>query len=285
MFSYHSFLLEKSTLPMLGVPNKVTTYIHKQFGLDPNTVWKEYYKKPKIKNKLQFKPSLFIQIGNEEIVMFQSKEESDNLLHYYVDIYKLQGEDWGGEWSKQDRRETSITNLMNYIVDTKNKIWKLTDGNYSTDDYNTRMQNKESEEFEDFTVDFKINLIKNFNALIRSSFGLKSNQVKDIILKNLANINKQLSLDDIKKILKSNVKKIKEFENETEKEDPYELKNIQLNENSLTIFDEYIIKFEEKYSDYLGELIFIKELVDKFGMQKIIRSFIYFLYNGKIIKY
>ena len=53
--------------------------------------------------------------------------------------------------------------------------------------------------------------------------------------------------------------------------------------NSLTILDEFITQFEEAYSEFFGERLDIQELSKHFTREKIMTSFMYFIYTGKLL--
>jgi len=53
--------------------------------------------------------------------------------------------------------------------------------------------------------------------------------------------------------------------------------------NSLSIMDEFIYQFEEEYSKFFDERLDIQELCDLFTREKVLTSFMLYVYSGKII--
>jgi len=53
--------------------------------------------------------------------------------------------------------------------------------------------------------------------------------------------------------------------------------------NSLNKFDEYLISFENEYSEKYNEYLTMPILVDEYGYDKILTAFIYYLYSKKLI--
>jgi hypothetical protein len=59
----------------------------------------------------------------------------------------------------------------------------------------------------------------------------------------------------------------------------------RINDNGLTKFDETLLKFEKKYSILKDKYITIEILIDEYGLNKVITSFIYFIKTNKVIDY
>jgi len=54
--------------------------------------------------------------------------------------------------------------------------------------------------------------------------------------------------------------------------------------NSMTILDNFISEFEEAYSDFFGEYLDIQELSQHFTREKIMTSFMFFIYTGRLLE-
>lgn len=59
------------------------------------------------------------------------------------------------------------------------------------------------------------------------------------------------------------------------------LEKLEKQYNSLTIFDEYLIEFEVMYSEEFNAHLTIRELINEFGLDKIMTVFMYYLYTGR----
>jgi hypothetical protein len=102
----------------------------------------------------------------------------------------------------------------------------------------------------------------------------------------LANVKNNLSDEKIREILFLNVDRAKEInilKKKQNSKDPYKLYNDVIREDSLTIFNTFIIEFEDKYSDKYKEYLNIPILIDKFSRDKVMTSFMIYLYTKKLI--
>ena len=117
-------------------------------------------------------------------------------------------------------------------------------------------------------------------------YGKKANVITDIIVSHLANVKKNLSDEKIREILFLNIDRAREIDILKKKQkakDPYKLYNDIICEDSLTIFDTYIISFEEQYSDKYKEYLNIPILIEKFSLDKVKTAFMIYLYTKKLI--
>jgi len=74
----------------------------------------------------------------------------------------------------------------------------------------------------------------------------------------------------------------KEYEDAKSDEDLLRIQNLQKKYNSLPAIDEYLIRFEDGYSDKYDTRLNIKDLVDEFGRMKIETAFMFYLFTGKL---
>jgi len=66
------------------------------------------------------------------------------------------------------------------------------------------------------------------------------------------------------------------------KKDKYNLLDNTIKENGLTTFDEYLYDFESQCSEELKRYLTIKELISRYGKDKIFRSFMYFIKTNNL---
>ena len=110
--------------------------------------------------------------------------------------------------------------------------------------------------------------------------------VSNVIIDYLKDVNKDASEQKIREILFLNVdkaKEVEEYRRKANEKDPYNLYSDIVKANSLTIFDEYLIKFEDEYSDKYREYLNLPLMIEKFGRDKIMTAFMIYLYSNKII--
>jgi len=122
-----------------------------------------------------------------------------------------------------------------------------------------RNVDKKEKEFDKFTMTFKKDFLEKFDNILKRIVGNK--------------------FDDAKKEIRDKAKQI-ELENQmmiSGLDDPLE------GHNSLTILDEFLYQFEDEYSNFFDERIELQELCDYFSREKVMTSFMYFIYTGKII--
>jgi hypothetical protein len=248
-------LLEKSSLTTLGIPTEVMKQIQSDYALLPNIEWKRILRKSDVEKILRTgTQELFIQIAVDAIkvlVLFNGT--------YFIDRYIYdENLDWSGGYKKIKREILSKNQLM-LEVESRTNIYYLVNGNFTIHTKKKREILKKEKEFINFNNHFKEYFLNNFDKLLKS-----------IIDKNFKDA-KGENLKKGERIAKENDMFIKGLKNSLE------------SPNSLSILDELIIKFEEAYSEHFNERIDIKEMCDLFGFNKIMTSFMLYLYSGKLI--
>ena len=111
----------------------------------------------------------------------------------------------------------------------------------------------------EFTEKFKKDFLKDFDSILKRIVGSK--------------------FKDAKQEIRDKAKQI-EIENQmmiSGLDDPL------AGPNSLTILDEFITQFEEEYSDFFGERLDIQELSKHFTREKMMTSFMYYIYTSRIM--
>ena len=101
----------------------------------------------------------------------------------------------------------------------------------------------------------------------------------------MSNLDNLVSQEEITEFLKNNdelLKISKEYDRIRRSEDYYRLKSIQKQHNSLTLFDEMLIEFEDMYSGFYGVRLTVPQLVTLYGYMKVQTAFIYFIYTKRI---
>lgn len=251
------FLLEKSSLTRLGVPDNVMKSIQKDFAIPSNSNWNRIRLKSDIKEILrEGDKELFIQISLHSIKVFVTYIKNKEKL-YFVDNYIFKESDWAGGYEKQPREYMSMTQLF-YKIKTESLIYHLQD-DFSLMKQSARKRKKAQIEFNEFTEQFKKDFLKNFESILKRLVGAKYNSAK----KEIQEKARRVELEN--KMMLSGLS------------DPLS------GPNSLTILDEFLIKFEEEYSEFFGEYLNIQELSEYFSRDKIMTSFMYFIYTGKIL--
>jgi hypothetical protein len=288
--SYKYFItkiLEKSSLTTLGVPKEVMQNIQKDYALRPDAEWIEFSLKKDIKTELmQNKNILFVQVGDDSIKVYCSAIENKRKL-YLIDRYIKYTGEWGDHWEKNEREGITLTQLLIDIEnESRYKKYKLKDDNFSVVRSDVRNIEKAQRDFEDFNNTFRKNLIDYFTKVLKNSHSQFSQQIEKAIIDNLAKVRKDLSPDEIKQVLYQNVDlatKAKTHKQKAEDIPKYKLDNEEIQHNSLTLFNEYLLQFETDYSEKYGEYFTIKNLIEKYSQNKIITAFIYYLYTGKLM--
>ena len=82
---------------------------------------------------------------------------------------------------------------------------------------------------------------------------------------------------------KQEADKVDYYTQKSKNSDPFGIRNNIPQANSLTLFDEFIINFEELYTEKISEFVTIKDIADKISYEKLLTSFLVYLYSGKII--
>jgi hypothetical protein len=277
-------LFEKTSLIKIGVPYSVMQSIQKDYAISDDAKWKLIDFKKDINIILhQPKNKLIISISNNKILIIYSFNKE-----FFIETYILtEKDDFGNEqWFKTKREKLTITDIMKKI-ERNYKSYELIYGNWLHEFYKTRKLKKEQSNFELITNNFKKELAENFSKLVRKIWGKKANIISDIIVKHLANVKKNLTDEQIRDMLFLNVERAKEvdtFRKKQKEKDPFKLYSDIIKENSLTIFDEYLIKFEDEYSEKYQEYLNLPIMLEKFGREKIMTAFAYYLYSKKLIE-
>lgn len=282
LYSFQKFVLnEKSSLIGLGVPKQVMKHIQQDYALSPTVEWIKINLKKDIKDILiQNKNNLFLQIGDNDVKVIVTVFEQNNKL-YYIDKYIRKTGDWGDEWIKLDREGATLSSLL-VEIDMENKHYLLK-GAFSIIKSDIRQTIKQEKEFDIFNKKFKEDFLDYFTNVLKKSYSIQSKKIEKTIIDNLASVNPDLNADDIKKILyknSENAKKTKNFKDKSQNIDNYDLNNPDTQYNSLSIFDEYLIQFEEDYSKKYHKYYNIQTLVEEYSRSKIFTAFIYYLYTG-----
>jgi len=117
-------------------------------------------------------------------------------------------------------------------------------------------------------------------------FNKHANLIQRLIIKNLISQNKDVSPEEAKEILSLNIDKAKQsdfYRKRGEEKDPYKLQLQYIRDNSLTIFNEFLITFEDKMTERYGEYLNVSELCKKYGREKIMTAFMYYLWSGSLM--
>lgn len=254
----NDLLLEKSSLSALGVPKEVMQPIQKDFAIPPNAQWNRIrLKKDAEKILREGEKELLLQIETDSIKVFVSYMTTSG-DKYFVDTYILEDKGWVGEYKKIPREEITLTQLL-YQINSKSLLYQLTSP-FSLIRQSKRKLIEKEKKFEQFTTKFKEDFLSNFDTILKRIVGSKYNDVKQEI-KDKA---RQMEIEN--QMMLSGL------------DDPLE------GPNSLTILDEFIMQFEDAYSEFFGERLDIQELSKYFTREKIMTSFMYFIYTGKLLE-
>jgi len=146
---------------------------------------------------------------------------------------------------------------------------------------------KEESNFENITNEFKKDFAINFTNIVKRLYGRKANIISEIIVNHLKNVKNDLTNEQIREILYLNVDRAKEvddFKQKQKESDPYKLYNDTIKQNSLTIFNEYLIRFEDEYSVKYKEYLNIPIMIERFTRDKVMTAFMVYLYIEKLIE-
>jgi len=276
-------LFEKTSLINIGVPYSIMQNIQKNFTISDDAQWRLLKYKKNIAPVLRkSRNKLIISICTDKILIVFSYNNE-----YYVETHILiENDDFGNQkWQRQYRIKTTLTDVLKNIK-RGCKSYELVSGEWSHEFYNIRKIKKEEINFENVTNSFKIDFAKNFTKIVKRLYGKKANIVTDIIINHLKNVKDNISEEKIREILFINVNRAKEIDglkNKQKEKDPYKLYNNIVMENSLTIFNEYLIKFEEEYSNKYKEYLNIPIMIEKWSKEKIFTAFLYYIYSNKLI--
>ena len=276
-------IFEKTSLTNIGVPYLVMKGIQRDYSISSDAQWK----------KLRYKKDITLVLHkNDNNLIIAVCEKIINIIfsynkEYYIEKYELiESDDFGHEkWERVDRVKTTKTDVVKR-TQKGCQLYQLMKGNWFPEYSNVRKINKEQRDFEEVTNEFKIEFAKNFTKIIKRIYGKKSVMVTDIIIDYLKDVNKDESEQSLREILFLNVQNAKDVVNyrrKSKETDPYKLYDKNIKADSLTIFDEYILKFEQGYSDKYKEYLNLSEMIERWSRDKISTAFSIFLFCGKII--
>jgi len=275
-------LYEKSTLASLGIPKDVIRDIQRNYEISRDAEWGLLkFKKDVISTFKSNKNKLVICIDENISVFFSLNRE------YFLDqfIFKTEDDFGNGSWEKQKRIQLRLSEIQEYFT-KKNNYFELS-GDWKYDFASKRKLKAAQSEFETETSQFKDEFAREFTRIVRKLYGKKAEDAQNTIIHNLQQVNNDLSPADIKKILYINVQKAKEVDQLQRKKDspdPFNLYSDIIGDNSLTIFDEYLISFESAYSDKYNEYLTIPSMIKKYGREKIMTVFMIYLTSEKLIE-
>ena len=250
-------LLEKSSLTSLGVPREVMQPIQSDFALASDINWVKMDRKNVIVDYLRKGNfNLFIQIAVDVISVFVSYPSAKGVI-YFVDNYIYKDTDWSGEFEKQKREYKTLTQIV-IDINPQTNIYKL-EGDFAISKQGKRKMIKKEQSFTEFSNNFKTNFLKRFDKILKRITGSNYKKAKDKVT------------NKAKKIAMENSLLIKGLDN-------------PLNgPNGLSILDEFLYQFEEKYSNYFDERLDIEEISNYFTKEKTMTMFMYYIYTGKIL--
>jgi hypothetical protein len=273
-------LFEGSSLTRLGVPDEVMKNIQYNYEIEPFAKWKKIgLKKDLVEELKNNEIALFIELSIDYIKVIVNNM-NDN---FYVQYFFYDPGEWGGTYDIRDKENISRNQLL-YGVDSKHLIYKL-DGFFENRPKVQRRVQKEMKQFDQTTSDFKVYMLSNFNNIVKRIYGKRYNDVMTKIADNISNFKPNASAEEILEFLRNNKKmaeKAKEYEDAKEDEDILRIKELEKKYNSLPILDEYLISFEEEYSNKLDNRLTIKDLIDTYGRMKIETAFMYYLFTGNL---
>lgn len=258
--SFNDFLLlEKSSLTKLGVPTEVMQPIQRDFAIPANAQWDRLkLKRDVIKILRKGNKELILQISTDSIKIFVANPLRDE-IYYTIDRYLLDEDaNWSGEYIQAGRESVSMTQLFSEI-ESGSIIYKLKD-EFSLTKQNIRKLARQNKKFSEFTKNFKIEFLKNFNNILKRIVGKNFNDAKEEIN------------DKAKRIEIENNMIISGLDSTIE------------GPNGLTILDEFIMQFENAYSEFFEEHVDIYELSKYFTKEKMMTAFMYFVYTGKTLQ-
>jgi len=272
-------LFEKSSLTPLGVPEEVMKEIQINFEIDSNARWA----------KMKLKKDVLYELKKDERQFFVQLEKKGNIFifindhqNYSKQYFKLETDGWGS--FRIDDREAITYNQLRYSVNINDDIYMLQSSDFKTKPKKERRLKAQTEELEKTTSEFKIYIMDNFNKIIRSMYGAKYKKVMNKIAENLSKISGNSTPDDILRFIENNKKlaqKAKEYENAKEEKDLKRIKELETQYNSLTIFDEKLLEFEDHYSNEFSYYVNIENLINDFGRMYIETAFMYYLYTNR----
>ena len=272
-------LFEKSSLTSLGVPNEVMKNVQYNYEIQSDAKWNRIVYKKDVKEELQKdEVALFIEINIKYIKVIINLGNDE----YAQQKFMYDDSGWGG-YNIKDREDTTRTQIL-FGIRPESNIYKL-DGTFETRPKVQRMIQKEMKKFDDVTNEFKFYMLYNFNRIIQRIYGARYENVMRKIASNIKEVSVDATADEILQFLKDNKKmaeKAKDYENAKKDEDLLRIKDLEKQFNSLPVLDEYLINFEEGYSNKYYTRLTIKDLIDEFGRMKIETAFMFYLFTGKL---
>jgi len=273
-------LFEKSSLTPLGVPEEIMKEIQINFEINSNSTW----------TKIMLKKDILSELKKDEKQFFIQLDKKGNIYifindyqNYTKQYFKIESDGWGS--FRIDDRETISYNQLTYSININDDIYMLDNSDFEIYPKQDRRLESQSEKLDKETDDFKIYILAHFNSIIKRIYGRKYSEVMKTIAENIGKINHKSTADEILKFLSDNKKmaqSAKEYEDARDDEDILRLKRLERQFNSLSILDEYLIKFEVGYSDLFHTHINIGDLIEEFGRMYIETAFMYYLYTGKL---
>jgi len=276
-------LFEKSSLTNIGVPKYIMKLIQRDYAISDDAQWGQLTYKKDITTLLRNqKNSLIISICDKKInILFSYNKQ------FYTENYSITSDDFGNEqWTKSDRIITILTDAVKEIT-RDCKSYQLISGTWLHEFSKVRKIRKAEDEFDSITNDFKKDFAINFTKIVKQLYGKKAGVIANIIINHLKNVKQNLTDGKIREILYLNVdraKKVDVLKNKQQEKDPFDLYNNIIRVDSLTIFNEYLIKFEDEYSDKYKEYLNIPIMIEKFSRDKVMTAFMIYLYCNKLIE-
>ena len=250
-------LLEKSSLTRLGVPKEVMQPIQKDFAIPADAEWERITLKRDAQNILRKgEKELIIQISVNSIKVFVAYPKGSEII-YFIDNYIYRDSGWGGEFNKLQREYTTMTQMF-YQIDSKTLLYRLKD-DFSLIKQSKRKLIKKEKRFQEFTENFKKDFLRNFESILKRIVGTKYMDAKEEIdaKARQIEIENQMMISGLSDPLSG--------------------------PNSLSILDEFLMSFEDEYSNYFGERLDIEELSSYFSREKMMTAFMYYIYTGKLL--
>jgi len=276
-------LFEKTSLIGIGVPYSVMQSIQRNYAVSDDADWKFLKYKKDITTALHKpKNTLLISICKEKLFIIFSYEKE-----FYIESYFItEKDDFGNEqWQRIERVKDTITNITKKI-EKGCKIYELISGNWLHEFSGTRKIRAEESKFQRITNEFKKEFAESFTRIVKMMYGKKASVITDIIVNHLKNVKKNLTDEQIRNILFINVdraKEVDEFKNKQKEKDPFKLYNKIVKADSLTIFNTFLLDYETEYSNKYNEYLNIPVMIEKWSREKIMTSFMVFLYTKKLI--
>lgn len=277
-------LFEKTSLIGIGVPYSVMQSIQKNYAISDDAKWKTLKYKKDI-NSAFHKPknTLIISISKNRLFILFSYDKE-----FYLETYILtEKDDFSNEqWYRVDRVKSNLTDITKKI-EKDFKSYQLISGDWTNEFSSKRKIREEEDNFETLTNNFKKEFAENFTKIVKMIYGRKADAITEIIINNLKKVQKNISDSKIREILFINADKAKEVDKLKKKEkekDPFNIYDSTIKADSLSIFDEYLIRFESEYSDKYSEYLNIPVMIEKYGIDKINTAFLIFIYSKKLIK-